>query len=105
MTIYVLNYWFLFNVGIQDFKKLLWGSWISYFNKFKLQLKNRVSFSQWCYLIKPFIREDILVEPSPGYSVPHRFPEGNMSRTTIYFKVISYGQTVKSPPTTHNVAR
>ena len=44
------------------------------------------------------------VEPIPGYSVLCQFPEDNMRRTKIYDQEISYGQMVKPPQTTHNVA-
>ena len=38
---------------------------------------------------------ELLVEPSPRYSVLCRFHEGNTSKTKIYDREMSYGQTVK----------
>ena len=51
----------------------------------------------------PQLSEDV-VEASPGYSVLYQIPEGGTSKTTIYDREISYGQTVKFSQTTHNVA-
>ena len=44
------------------------------------------------------------VEPSLGYSVPYQIPEGDMSKTTICDREMSYYHTVKSSQTTNNVA-
>ena len=44
------------------------------------------------------------VEPSPRYSVPYKIPEGDTRKTTIYDPEMSYGQTVKAPQDTNNVA-
>ena len=52
----ILDFWCLVNVGLQDVKKLPRESWIYYFKKSNLHPKHRVSFSQWCDLIKPFIQ-------------------------------------------------
>ena len=40
---------------------------------------------------------NIIVEPSPGYSVLYQIPEGDTSKTTIYDQKMSYGQMVKQP--------
>ena len=37
------------------------------------------------------------VETSPGYSFLYQIPEGDTSKTTMYDKEMSYGQTVKLP--------
>ena len=46
----------------------------------------------------------VLVELIPGYSVLYRIPEGDTSKTKIYDREMSYGQTVKPSQTTHNVS-
>ena len=40
---------------------------------------------------------DNTVEPSTGYSVPYRIPEGYMRKTTTYYQEMSHGQTIKPP--------
>ena len=54
-TIGILNSLCLVNLGIKADKKLPRESWMYYFNKVNLHRKHHVSFSQWCYRIKPFL--------------------------------------------------
>ena len=51
-----------------------------------------------------YVGPAITVELSSMYSVLYRIPEGDTNKTTIYDREMSYGQTVKPPQTTHNVA-
>ena len=49
------------------------------------------------------LKSDHFVELIPGYLAPYRIPEGDTSKTTIYDREMSYGQTVKPSQTTHNL--
>ena len=53
----------------------------------------------FCYsngeMVKPVYDVKVIVEPSPGYPIPYRIPEYDTSKTTIYDREISYGQTFK----------
>ena len=65
--------------------------------------KLRKSRRRWAQMLRIQGREGA-VEPSPGYSVLCRIPEGDTSKTTIFDQEMSYVQTVKLPYISHNLA-